>query len=104
MHARIAKYSFSGDGMELARRAEEGMLPIFQSTPGFKAYSIIETGDEVFSFSAWESSEAVDAANALVADWVAANLAGRVELKKAWIGEIHLSTTLGVSAKAGATV
>ena len=104
MHARIAKYSFSGDGMELARRAEEGMLPIFQSTPGFKAYSIIETGDEVFSFSAWESAEAADAANALVAEWVAANLADRVELKKAWIGEIHLSTPLGVSAKAGATV
>ena len=104
MHARIAKYSFSGDGSEIARRAEEGMLPIFQATPGFKAYTIIETGDEVFSFSAWESAEAAEAANAAAAEWVAANLAGRVELKKSWIGDIHLSTTLGVSAKVGASV
>jgi heme-degrading monooxygenase HmoA len=103
MHARIAKYSFSGDGMELARRAEEGMLPIFQSTPGFKAYSIIECGDEVFSFSAWESAEAAEAANAASAQWVKENLADRVELKKSWIGEIHLSTPLGVTTKAGAT-
>jgi heme-degrading monooxygenase HmoA len=103
MHARIAKYSFGGDGMEIARRAEEGMLPIFESTPGFKGYSIIETGDEVFSFSAWDSSEAAEAANAAAAEWVAANLADRVQLKKSWIGEIHLSTPLGVSAKAGAT-
>jgi hypothetical protein len=103
MHARIAKYSFSGDGMEIARIAEEGMLPILQSTPGFKAYSIIESGDEVFSFSAWESAEAAEAANAVVADWVAENLANRVELKKTWIGEIHVSTPLGVTTKAGAT-
>jgi heme-degrading monooxygenase HmoA len=103
MHARIAKYTFSGDAAELARRAEEGMLPIFESTPGFKGYSIIEAGDEVFSFSAWESSEAAEAANAASAEWVAENIADRVQLKKSWIGEIHLSTPLGVSAKAGAT-
>jgi heme-degrading monooxygenase HmoA len=101
MHARIAKYSFSGDGMEIARRAEEGMLPIFQSTPGFKAYTIVETGDEVFSFSAWESSDAAEAANAVAAEWVAQNLGDRVQLKHAWVGEIHLSTTLGVSQAAG---
>jgi heme-degrading monooxygenase HmoA len=104
MHARIARYAFSGDGMEIARRAEDGMLPIFQSQPGFKAYSIIEVGDEVFSFSAWESSEAAEAANAVSADWVAANLADRVTLKESLIGEIHLSTPLGVSAKAGISV
>ena len=103
MHARIAKYSFSGDGIEIARRAEEGMLPIFQATPGFKAYTVIEAGDEVFSFSAWESAEAAKAADAVSAQWVADNIGDRVELKKTWIGEIHLSTPLGVSTKAGAT-
>jgi heme-degrading monooxygenase HmoA len=102
MHARIAKYSFSGDGMEIARRAEEGMLPIFRATPGFKGYTVVEAGDEVFSFSAWDSSEAADAANAAAAQWVAENLADRVELKKSWIGEIHFSTPLGVTTKAGA--
>jgi heme-degrading monooxygenase HmoA len=104
MHARIAKYSFSGDASEIARRAEEGMLPIFKAQPGFKAYTIVEAGDEVFSFSAWESADAADAANEAAAQWVADNLAGKVELKRSWIGEVHLSTPLGISTKAGATV
>jgi heme-degrading monooxygenase HmoA len=102
MHARIAKYSFSGDGIEIARKAEEGMLPIFQSVPGFKAYTIVEAGDEVFSFSAWDSEEAAKAADDASAQWVEQNVADDVELKRAWIGEVHLSTNLGVSTKAGA--
>jgi hypothetical protein len=103
MHARIARYSFTGDGQEIARIAEEGMLPIFQTQAGFKAYSIIEAGDELISFSAWESSEAADAANKVVASWVAENLADRVTLKDARIGDIHVATALGISTKAGIT-
>jgi hypothetical protein len=30
------------------------MLPIFQSEPGLKAYSLIDTGDEIVSLSAWD--------------------------------------------------
>src|SRR5262245_29182885 len=37
MHGRIARYRISGDPHELARRAEEGMLPIFKAQPGFRA-------------------------------------------------------------------
>jgi heme-degrading monooxygenase HmoA len=104
MHARIARYTFSGDAEDLARQAEEGMLPIFQAQPGFKAYSIIESDDEIFSFSAWESAEAAGAANKVSASWVAENLADKIELKEARIGEILLSTPLGVSTKARAGV
>ena len=103
MHARIAKYAFTGDAIEIARKAEEGMLPIFQSQPGFKWYTIVEAGDEVFSFTAWESADAAEAANDLSAQWVAKNLGDKVELKRSWIGEIHLNTAIGVTTKAGAT-
>jgi len=102
MHARIAKYSYTGDVQELARTAEEGLLPIFQAQPGFKAYSVIDLGGTILSFSAWESAEAADAANAAAADWVAANLADKVELKNSHIGEILFGTALGVSTLAGA--
>jgi hypothetical protein len=103
MHGRIARYSFTGDGQEISRIAEEGILPIFQTQAGFKAYAIVEAGDEIISFSAWESSEAADAANKVVASWVAENLADRVTLKDARIGTIHLSTALGVGQTAGIT-
>src|SRR5688500_20171693 len=87
MHARLARYTFSGNAQEIARKAEEGALPIFKSLPGFKAYSIIESDGEVFSFTAWETAEQADAANIAVADWVAENLAGDVQLIESRFGE-----------------
>jgi hypothetical protein len=101
MHGRMARYSYTGDIQELARRAEEGMLPIFEAQPGFKAYSIIESDGEIISFSAWDSPDSAEAANAAASKWVSENMAGEIELKEARIGEVVLSTTLGVSTKAG---
>ena len=104
MHARLARYTFSGNAQEIARKAEDGALPIFKSLPGFKAYSIIESEGEVFSFSAWETTEQADAANIAVADWVAENLAGDVQLVESRFGEILVSTTLGVGTTTSARV
>ena len=103
MHGRFARYTYTGDAQELARKAEDGMLPIFQSQPGFKAYSLLESGDEIISFSAWESADDAEAANRAAASWVAENMADRIELKEARVGEIMFSTTLGVTTKAGVT-
>jgi hypothetical protein len=104
MHGRFARYGVAGDVHEIAREAEEGMLPIFQAQPGFKAYSLAASEGEVMSFSAWDTAESAEAANMAAADWVAKNLADRIELKETRIGEILLSTSLGVSTKTGAAV
>lgn len=101
MHARLARYKFSGDAQELAQKAEEGMLPIFQSQTGFKAYSIVKTDNEIFSFSAWDSAEDAEEANKAAAAWVAENMSEGIELTEKLIGEVVLSTTLGVSTTAG---
>lgn len=103
MHGRMARYTFSGDAQELARRAEDGLLPILQAQPGFKAYSVIESDGEILSFSAWDSAEQAEAANAAAADWVAENMTDDIDLKETRIGEIVISTALGVTTKAGAT-
>ena len=104
MHTRFARYTFSGNAQEIARKAEEGALPIFQSLPGFKAYTIAESDGEIFSFSVWETSEQADAANIAVADWVAENLADDIQLIESRFGEILVSTTLGVSTTTSARV
>ena len=103
MHARLARYTFSGDAEEIARRVEDGMLPILQAQPGFKAYTVVESDGEIFSFSGWDSAEQAESANALIAGWVADNLAGDIQLTEARFGEVRLSTTLGISTKVGAT-
>jgi hypothetical protein len=99
----MARYGFTGDAHDLVRQAEEGMLPIFQAQPGFKSYSLVVSDDELLSFSAWDTPESAEAANAAAADWIAANIAGQIELKEARVGEIVLGTALGVSTKAGAS-
>jgi hypothetical protein len=71
MHTRIAKYTSSGNAEEIARKADEGILPTFKSMPAFKAYLVIESEGEIFSFSGWETEERADQANIAVADWVA---------------------------------
>ena len=103
MHGRVAWYGYTGDAHDIARRAEEGMLPIFQSQPGFRAYSLAVIDGEIISFSAWDSAANADEANSVAAEWVAENLADRIDLREARVGEILFSTTLGVSTKAGVT-
>jgi hypothetical protein len=103
MHGRVARYSYEGDPQELGRRAEEGVLPLFQSQPGFKGYSILDIGGEIISFSAWDSGAAADAANATAATWVADNMGDELHLKEVHVGQILFSTTLGVTTKTGVT-
>jgi heme-degrading monooxygenase HmoA len=104
MHVRMARYSFSGDAADLARRAQAGMLPIFQASSGFQAYSLAESESEsepegeVLSFSVWESAEAAEAAHRLASDWIAENMAGELELLERRTGELLLATALGVTA------
>ena len=102
MHGRIARYRISGDPHELARKAEEGMLPIFQSQPGFKAYILSASGDMLISMSAWDTSEQAEAASQAAATWITENIAEDIELIDVTIGEVLLSTALGVMPSAAA--
>lgn len=102
MHGRYARYTYTGDVQELARKAEEGILPIFQAQPGFKGYTVSESNGEILSVSAWESAEAAEAASATAAEWVAENIGDRMELQETRIAEILFSSVFGVSTKAGA--
>ena len=55
-HARVAVYTItSGTFKELAKDAEEGMLPIFERHPGFLHYGLQEAGHHVVSISIWET-------------------------------------------------
>jgi heme-degrading monooxygenase HmoA len=100
MVARMATYAFTGDANELGERAERGILPILEAQPGFKAYSVAATDDEILSLSVWDTREDAEAGNAAVADWVAANMAGELTNAEIRFAEVLFSTTLGVSTLA----
>jgi hypothetical protein len=99
----MARYAFIGDPRDLARRAQETMVPLFQEQPGFVSYSVMATQNEVFSFSIWDTEEQADAANTISREWVAENLApDQIELKESRVGELLVATSLGVDATVGA--
>jgi hypothetical protein len=102
MQARMATYSFSGDGTDLARRAEEGILPILKSQPGFKSYSVAIGDGEILSLSVWDTLGDAEAGSEVVRSWVAENMS-EINLINVRYAEIMFSTTLGVSTLAGAT-
>jgi heme-degrading monooxygenase HmoA len=97
----MATYSFSGDADDLARRAEEGILPLLESQPGFKSYTVAVGDSEIFSMSAWDTRADAEAGSEAVAAWVAENMA-EITLKEVRYAEIKLSTTLGVSTAGAA--
>lgn len=102
MQARMATYSFSGDASDLARRAERGILPILQSQPGFKAYSVAAGDEEVLSLSVWDTRADAEAGSEAVAAWVAKNMAGEIDLLDVRYAELLFSTSLGISTSVGA--
>jgi heme-degrading monooxygenase HmoA len=99
----MAAYRFSGDAHELAQRAEQGILPIFQAQPGFRGYSVAVDGDEILSLSVWDTRAEAEAGNAAAADWVRDNMAADIELIGVRYPEVLFSTTLGVTTLAAAT-
>ena len=97
MYSRLARYAYTGDAHEIARRAEAELLPQYQQTPGFKAFSAAVTDDELFSLTTWDTADQAEAANTTAGNWVSGSgfdLAPR-ELH---IAEVVLSTSLGVNA------
>ncbi len=98
MHVRMARYTTTTDPHELIERAEDGLLPLFESHEGFRAYAVVASGNEIFSFSVWESAEQAEAANEAAAAWVAENMADEITVVETNIGELLISTALGVSA------
>ena len=90
MHARVAQYTFRpGQGREVARRAEKGMLPIFQQRHGFRGYWVVLTDhDTGYSVSVWDSpAEATDAIQA-AAKWVEENVADMIVSVQNHVGEL----------------
>ena len=103
MVGRMATYKLNGDAQELARQAEDGILPILQAATGFASYTVSVGDGEILSLSAWDTRADAEAGSAAVATWVSENMAGDLELVGVRYAEILFSTTLGISTKAAAT-
>lgn len=77
MYASIRRYNVEpGSVEEIARRVQDGFVPIITKIPGFLSYCVVDAGDGVVaSISIFESRDAAQQSNREAANYVRANLA-----------------------------
>jgi hypothetical protein len=77
MYASIRKYkTIPGAADELARRVEQGFVPLVSRAPGFVAYYVVEAGNDVVaSVSIFQDQAGAEESNRLAATWVSDNIA-----------------------------
>lgn len=81
MYAVIRRYKIkSGTGDELARRAQEGFVPIVTNLPGFVAYyGLVGENNEIATISIFQDQAGEEESTRRAADWVRQNVAELVE-------------------------
>lgn len=80
MYASIRRYKTTpGGAAELARRVNQGFVPMISTAPGFVAYYVVDAGNDVVaSVSVFQDQAGVDESNRMAADWVKENIAALV--------------------------
>jgi hypothetical protein len=75
MFASIRKYSVRrGSAEELARRVQEGLVPLMRRAQGVRGYYLLDGGPDVLIIiSMFDSADAAFASNEISANWVRNN-------------------------------
>lgn len=78
MYASIREYT-AKDNAEIARRAQQGFIPIVREVPGFSAYYMVDAGDKFFTITVAAQQAAVEESATKAREWVQENAADLVD-------------------------
>ena len=89
-HIRLAIYDLTkGTVDEVAGLAQDGMLPIFSTQPGFIEYGVADVGSgKLASISVWETREQAEKSVGVASTWVRENISDRVKLLTTYVGDL----------------
>ena len=81
MYVAVRRYQTEpGSIDELARRAQQGFVPLMRQVPGFVAYYGVDAGNNVIvTISIFQDQAGAEESNRRAADWVKQNLAELVQ-------------------------
>ena len=92
MFAAIRYYRAEpGSVDEVARRVQEGFVPLLQETAGFVSYFVLSPADRegaIVSVSVFEDQESAEESNRMAEDWVGQNLSELVVTPEFAAGQI----------------
>ncbi len=76
MFTSIRRYNVRrGSADELARRVQEGFVPLMRGMPGFRGYYLLDGGPDVLiTISMFDSADEAFASNQTAANWVRNNV------------------------------
>jgi hypothetical protein len=77
MYVSIRRYKTSpGGAAEVSLRVNQGFVPIISKAPGFVAYYVVDTGNDIIaSISVFQDQVGSEESNRLAAGWVKENIA-----------------------------
>ena len=76
MYATVRRFEGVTDPREVARRVNEGLVPLISQIPGFLAYSWVDAGGGVMvSINLFENQAGAEEANRQAPDWVRQHIA-----------------------------
>jgi quinol monooxygenase YgiN len=88
-----------GAAQEIARRGQEGLVPLLRESPGFIRYSLVQaTGGTWVSITLFQDQAGAEASTQTAAGWVRDNLAHLVQAAPRVItGEVVASSADGAA-------
>ena len=91
-YTRISTYELTnGTFDEMTGLIQKGILPTYESLPGFLNFGVADIGDnKAVSISIWETREAADKSALVAASWVKENVSNRVRLLTEHVGSLAL--------------
>lgn len=94
-YTRVAVVTLKpGTADQAIRRAENTLLPLYRSEPGFVAYTVAKTGDNsLISFSIWQQREQAEKATQIGETWVKEHAGDLVESMHNHIGKLGFFQT-----------
>lgn len=78
MYASIREYR-TKDNAEVARRAQEGFIPVVKEVPGFAGYYMVDAGDKFITITVAQDADGVQETVNRAREWVSENAAELVE-------------------------
>jgi hypothetical protein len=89
-HIRLAIYDLTkGTFGEVAGLAQDGMLPLFSTQPGFIEYGVADIANgKLASITVWETREQAEKSVGVASAWVRDNISDRVRLLTSCVGDL----------------
>jgi heme-degrading monooxygenase HmoA len=94
MYTSIRKYDIiPGTTEEFVRRVQQGFVPLISQVSGFRAYYVLQVGDdEVISVSIFDSQAGAEESVRRAADWVAKNISSFIQgLPEIAVGHVRIA-------------